>query len=94
MADYTPTIRKILSENGCRLERQGKEITKSGTALSRNSASPWMEKSGLAIPQTAYSNKRVCRNSFNDPPQNAKFQDLTPKVADLWYSRNVNIAAI
>ena len=24
MADYTPTVRKILSENGCRLERQGK----------------------------------------------------------------------
>ena len=24
MADYAPTVRKILSESGCRLERQGK----------------------------------------------------------------------
>jgi len=24
MADYTPVIKKILTENGCRFERQGK----------------------------------------------------------------------
>jgi len=24
MADYAPIVKKILSENGCRLERQGK----------------------------------------------------------------------
>jgi hypothetical protein len=63
------------------LNVRAREITKSGIALSRNSVSPWMEKPCLAIPQTAYSNKPVCRNSFNVAVQNAKFKDLTPSYA-------------
>lgn len=54
-----------------------KAIMKSGTALSRNSGFPWMEKYGLAIPQTACSNKLVCLNSFKCSVtlQNAKYKD-------------------
>ena len=67
MADYAPIIKKILSENDCHPERQGKgdhEIWYSPLTKLRFL---WMEKSCLAIPQTACSNKLVYRNSFNVP---------------------------
>jgi hypothetical protein len=43
------------------LNAAAKGITKSGIAISQNSASPWIARSCLAIPQTAYSNKPAYR---------------------------------
>jgi predicted RNA binding protein YcfA (HicA-like mRNA interferase family) len=60
MADYAPTVRKILSENGCRLERQGKgdheiwysPLTKlrfpvDGKIKSRHTANGILKQAGL-----------------------------------------------
>lgn len=60
MADYAPTVKKILSENGCRFERYGKgdheiwysHITKlrfpvDGKILSRHTANGVLKQAGL-----------------------------------------------
>ena len=61
MADYAPAIRKILSEYGCRLERQGKRdheicyspVTKlrfpvDGKIRSRHTANGILKQAGLS----------------------------------------------
>jgi hypothetical protein len=60
MADYAPTVKTILSENGCRFERQGKgdheiwysPLTKlhfpvDGKILSRHIANGVLKQAGL-----------------------------------------------
>jgi len=60
MADYAPIVRKILSENGCRFERQGKgdheiwyshiaklRFTVDGKILSRHTANGVLKQAGL-----------------------------------------------
>ena len=60
MADYAPIVKKILSENGCHLERQGKgdheiwyspltklRFTVDGKILSRHTANGILKQAGL-----------------------------------------------
>ena len=80
MADYAPAVRKILSESGCRLERQGKgdheiwysPLTKLRFTVDGKIRSRHTRKRRS---QTGWSAEAVLNIAHT---QNAKLQDLPP----------------
>jgi len=66
MASLYRELADILREAGCRFERQGKAVTKSGTARSRSGPSRFRPTSTTGRWQTQSWSGRGCRKHFDD----------------------------